>query len=76
MPAGLLCKTLADGTVEIAVENQAAWGRPKAEIVTPWKIADTQIVSTFPSRVISLEEKSFTIPIPPRGVTAVRVKKS
>ncbi|MBO5924405.1 MAG: hypothetical protein J6Q81_07810, partial [Lentisphaeria bacterium] len=76
MPAGLLCKTLADNTVEIAVENQAAWGRLKAEIVTPWKIADTRIVSTFPSRVISQEEKSFTIPIPPRGVTAVRLKKS
>ena len=75
MPAGLLCKTLEDGSVEIAVENQAVWGRNKAEVVTPWQISGTEIVSSFPSRVISQDENGFVIPIPPRGVTAVRVKK-
>ena len=76
LPAGMLCKTLTDGTVEIAVENQAVWGRSKAEVAVPWPITDTKIATSFPSRVISQEDKGFTIPIPPRGVTAVRIKKS
>lgn len=73
MPASLLCKTLADGTWEIAVENLAVWGRPQAMVELPWGFADPKIVSTFPTRVISQEEKSFVVPVPPRGVTAVRI---
>ena len=73
MPTSLLCKTLADGSQEIAVENRAIWGRPRVTVELPGAFSDPAIVSTFPSRLMVQEEKSFVVPIPPRGVTAVRI---
>ena len=75
MPTALLCKKLADGTEEIAVENLAVWGRPKVTVELPYGFTDPVIKSTFPSRVMSQDEKNFVVPVPPRGVTAVRITK-
>ena len=76
MPVNALCKTLSDNTVEIGLENMAVWGRPRVTAVVPYSFEVQKIVSTFPSRVISASDSEFTIPVPPRGVTVLRIKKS
>ena len=73
MPTSLLCKTFADGSQEIAVENFAVWGRPRTTVTLPYTFSDPVIVSTFPTRVMSQEENCFVVPVPPRGITAVRI---
>ena len=75
MPVNILCKTLSDNTVEIGLENMAVWGRPRTTVSVPYNFEVEKIVSTFPSRVMSASDSEFTIPVPPRGVTALRIRK-
>ena len=75
MPVNILCKTLSDNTVEIGLENMAVWGRPRVTAAVPYEFEVQEIVSTFPSRVMSATTEEFTIPVPPRGVTALRINK-
>lgn len=75
MPVSLLFKEFADGTREIAVESRAQWGRAKTTVTAKGLPAPTKIVSSFPPRVMEQDDVSFTIPVPCRGITAVKIEK-
>lgn len=70
----LITRRMADNILDVALENRAEWGRFSTRVLMSEEITDLEILSSFPLRVMDRpDRRSFTVSVPPRGITVVRV---
>lgn len=70
-------RLLDENTIDVAIENTTPWGKLVKTIRVSRIIDTVAVISNFPLRVSrKLDDYSFQIVVPTRGVSIVRVKVS
>ena len=70
----LLTRRMDERTLDVALENRLPWGRIKRTVTMSHPIERLEVLSSFPLRESARpDDRSFTVPIAPRGIAVVRV---
>lgn len=70
----LITRRISDRILDVALENRTEWGRITRTVRISQPIEKLEILSSFPLREAARPDaRSFTLPVAPRGLSAVRV---
>jgi hypothetical protein len=69
----LITRSMGNGVFDVAIENRAEWGRRTPTVTLSKPFEKLEVISSFPLRESQRSECSFTLTIPPRGISVVRV---